>query len=116
MLVALSLTKTSLSNAELLLDQMISDYKDEALTKYEETKDTEPMPFIKIKMYTTLDYDANDAIKHVIDINQLRMLELDKTKFEKYVKSLDADIDMKIEVSQEPRPTLSKKIFEEENK
>jgi len=44
------------SMAKKNLESMEKQYKEEGLAKYNETNNIEPIPFIKIKMFTTLKY------------------------------------------------------------
>lgn len=85
-----------------------TEYKDECVESHVETGMTN-FPGGKVKLYTTLDYNKEQARNWAIEHNHAGLLNLAKREFERVAKSLNPDF---VAISQTPKMTLSKDLSE----
>ena len=101
-----------LSLEKSILDTLEDQYKYEGSVKYAKSKEIEPVPFVKIKMYTKLKYNDNKLIKYFIGIDKYDAVDLNKKVADKYlIECLDKDTlpsDLGVVSYKEPKPTLQK--------
>lgn len=92
------------------LATMEKQYSEEGSIEYEKTKDTEPLPYIKVKMYTVLKYNALKLILYYIRNEKYEMVNLNKKLAEKDIRKhlddYDLDPELGVVATKVPKATL----------
>jgi len=78
-----------------------------ALAAYAETGDTLPHEMVAIKMYTTIIYDSNLALKWAIRHDMPDLLKLDSKAFDKVARASNIDF---VEKRPEPRASVTRDL------
>ena len=103
---ALEERRASLQKARTAQSDLEVKVRKAAMKTFVETDDRTPHPAVKIKDFTALDYDDEDAIEYARE-HLPKALKLVKRVFDKAAKVLELDF---VVIWQEPRATIARNL------